>query len=388
MSLFSFSQEKNESYILAIANIQKGNNVEAINILNNLIKEESQKEEYLIQRGNAFFKSGYFERAKLDYLAANKLKPGIASFELAKTYGELNEVNLMLTELENHLKSRYKKDRAIIISDDSFKPYEREKKWEDFWKQEWYNNQELLIDEIEYHIKYKDYNAALVEANQKLKKSKKNHRIMALRGEALAALGNYPGAIKDLSNAIKINTRTEKYYLLRAESYIKTEKYKNAAEDLETALDLNPANFDNYKKLAEVYAFTGNIDKAEENLNYYLTFFEEDKDATFLFGKIYLNANQPLKALPYLNKCLENDKTNPEYFTSRGNAYLQTKTYEYAIKDYSMSLDLEPNNADAYLNKGIARQKSGDQKGACSDWQKAYKLGSKKALEYLLDFCD
>ena len=386
-SVVSFPQERNENYILAIADIQKENYTEAINLLDALINQEPQEEKYYLQRGKALYSSGVYDAAKNDFLQANKLKSNIASFELAKTYAELNEPDLMLAELENHLKSQYKKDKAVILSDDSFKAYEREKIWEDFWKQDWYNSQELLIDEIGYHLKYEDYNEALTKAGQRLKKSKNNHRIMALKGEALAALGDHPGAIKSFSDAIKLNKRTEKYYIQRAKSYIETEKYKNASEDLETALNLNPANFENYKTLAEVYALSGNIEKAEENLNYYLTFFEEDKDATFLFGKIYIKANQPLKALPYLNECLENDKTNPDYFTQRANAYLQTKTYQYAIKDYSMSLDLEPNNAEAYLNKGIARQKTGDQKGACSDWQKAYKLGSKKALEYLLESC-
>ncbi len=386
-TFISYSQERNETYILAIANIEKNAFQEAINLLNELIAQEPNKAEYYIQRGNAFFANRNYNDAKNDFIQANDLKSSIASFELAKTYAELHQPELMLIELENHLKSSYKKDKALIMSDASFTIYEREKIWEDFWKQEWYNSQDLLIDEIEFELKYNHYNEALTKANLKLKKSKNNHRILALRGEALAALGDYPSAIKDFSSAIKLNKRTENYYIQRAKSYIETEKYKNAAEDLETALNLNPANFDNYKTLAMAYAKDGNIEKAEENLNFYLTFFENDKDASLLFGKIYLDANQPLKALPYLNKCLENDKTNPEYFTMRGNAYMQTKTYQYAIKDYSMALDLEPNDADAYLNKGIARQKLGDQDGACSDWKKADRLGSKKAREYLLESC-
>ena len=64
-----------------------------------------------------------------------------------------------------------------------------------------------------------------------------------------------------------------------------------------------------------------------------------------------------------------------------------TKTYQYAIYDLTMSLDLDPTDGETYLYLGIARMESGDKTAACSDFQKAQRLGEARALRYIIDYC-
>ena len=52
-----------------------------------------------------------------------------------------------------------------------------------------------------------------------------------------------------------------------------------------------------------------------------------------------------------------------------------------------MSLDLQPDNSDAWLNKGIALLNSGKEDDACYDFRKSFSLGNKKATEYLSSNC-
>lgn len=48
--------------------------------------------------------------------------------------------------------------------------------------------------------------------------------------------------------------------------------------------------------------------------------------------------------------------------------------FKEALKDFDRALQIEPNNADAYGNRCVARYKLGDKQGAIKDCQKASAL--------------
>jgi Flp pilus assembly protein TadD len=52
-----------------------------------------------------------------------------------------------------------------------------------------------------------------------------------------------------------------------------------------------------------------------------------------------------------------------------------------------MSLDLNPENPDVWLNKGIAHLNSGNTDAACYDFRKAYLLGNQRAAAYINSNC-
>ena len=52
-----------------------------------------------------------------------------------------------------------------------------------------------------------------------------------------------------------------------------------------------------------------------------------------------------------------------------------------------MSLDLQPANADVWMNKGIALLNSGKTEDACHDFREALSLGNKKAAAYISRNC-
>jgi Tfp pilus assembly protein PilF len=64
-----------------------------------------------------------------------------------------------------------------------------------------------------------------------------------------------------------------------------------------------------------------------------------------------------------------------------------SKSWDWAGKDYSMSLDLDPSNAVVWLNKGISLMRSGKNEDACHDFRQAMSLGSKQAADYISRYC-
>jgi Flp pilus assembly protein TadD len=55
--------------------------------------------------------------------------------------------------------------------------------------------------------------------------------------------------------------------------------------------------------------------------------------------------------------------------------------------DYDKALEIDPNNAMVYSNRGGAKFVLDDKKGACSDWNKAGELGFLEAYDWIKEHC-
>jgi len=66
--------------------------------------------------------------------------------------------------------------------------------------------------------------------------------------------------------------------------------------------------------------------------------------------------------------------------------YKQQK-FEAAIADYTKCLELNPNDGMAFYYRGVARKRINDNEGACSDWQKAAKMGVGNATDRIQEHC-
>ena len=79
-------------------------------------------------------------------------------------------------------------------------------------------------------------------------------------------------------------------------------------------------------------------------------------------------------AIKDYDKALE---LNPDYanaYYNRGVAKGKLGDYKGAIEDFDKAIALNPNYADAYYNRGLARRDLGDHKGAEEDFAKAAEL--------------
>lgn len=349
--------------------------------------DSKNAETWLLSGKIAFTKKNY-PAAVSDFLEAEKRKPGIASYMLAKVYARQNHINKSLEYLENHLRSVYKLPESKIFLDEDFETFENRKEWINFWNQgSYYSNFDKLLAEADYYYNMEDYMEALDILNQGLKKNYSEAPLMAKRAEIYSKLENHSNALKDLNSAIDKQKRDASLYSKRGEVNYILENYKAATEDFNQAVILDPGNFDLYLFRAKALAKTGQILPAVEDIRYYLNFFPEDDAAWFALGRINLEAEKYLDALRALNMALDYNPGNSRYFLARGESYFQTNTLSYANNDLAMALDLEPDNPDIYFLKGKVALKSGDKDHACFCFKKAYQLGHKEAFNFIGNHC-
>lgn len=90
---------------------------------------------------------------------------------------------------------------------------------------------------------------------------------------------------------------------------------------------------------------------------------------------IYKKNGDYLNAFKMINKLIDLNKADYKLLNERGQLFLDAKMYQEAKHDFSMSLDICPNQAEAYYQRGTARQALGEQSGAESDWRNAKNLG-------------
>lgn len=381
------AQEPDDLYCKGAAFISMGRYEEAISYLSEAIRLSPNNHRLYLKRGRAYYNSDKLDDAVNDFLETNRLSENRADLWLSKTYARLGDNENSINYLKNHLKSRYREKEKIIKKDDAFNDLQYTNEWYLLWQENWYTPEEAIVKEVDYLVKKELYLDALALIQEKLPESKNPYRLYACRARINKKLNNYKGAMEDWNKAISAENRIPAYFIERGKVYVKLGKYKDAADDFSRALRQDPADFPVYIQRAKAYAGLQEYKPAIIDVTTYLTYFENDQDAIQLCGNLNFKNENYIEALKYFNINLDKDKSKPEYYKDRGKTYLKTRTYKYAINDFSMALDLSPKDGETWLLKGMARFDTGDREGACSDWNEAGKNGEPRAVEYLLKHC-
>ena len=80
------------------------------------------------------------------------------------------------------------------------------------------------------------------------------------------------------------------------------------------------------------------------------------------------------KALVDYTKAIELDPQDAEFYANRGGTYARLNDYENALKDCSTAIDLNPKFANAYLNRSVIYHRANELQYALSDIMNYLKL--------------
>jgi tetratricopeptide (TPR) repeat protein len=88
------------------------------------------------------------------------------------------------------------------------------------------------------------------------------------------------------------------------------------------------------------------------------------------------------EALPYMDLTIELDPDDAKAYSNRGIVKSYLGRNEEALKDYDEAIKLDPNLAQAYYNRGIVKSELGRNEEALKDYDEAIKLDPKLTKAY------
>jgi tetratricopeptide (TPR) repeat protein len=381
-----FGQETVDYIIKSRALKESGRPELSINLLNTALNISKDSRLYN-ERAEAYLASGNLNAAISDFNDANLITPSSGEYGLSRVYATKGDAATSLYHLERNLNSTYRKGEKEILLDPSFGAIENKPEWRQFWKKEWYTSAEKSVSEIEYYISVGKIDESK-DVLSELKKTDYNSDEISY-AEALISLtsGKYADVMRIISALLNSAPQNEKYLRMLAKAQALSANAAGASVTYSQLLNSGVADAELLVLRADCYRKTGETDKAISDLVKYLSYYPENKTALSLAGKVESAAGDNIKALEYFNTNLRIHPNDADCYIDRANAYFISKSWNWAIKDYSMSLDLNPGNSETWLNKAISLLNSGKTEDACHDFKESFSLGNKKASEYISRNC-
>ena len=172
-----------------------------------------------------------------------------------------------------------------------------------------------------------------------------------LLAKATKGLGNDLMTIAHLTKAILLKDDYIEARLLRAETLLKMNQISETAEDIDAILTQNP----------------------------------DEEAAILLRGKLREAEGNPEAAETDYRNVTEINPFNEQAFLYLGQLYINQKKLVEAICLFDEAIELNPNFAQAYQERGRAKLLNGDKDGSIEDMKKALELNPKDKLNGTFD---
>lgn len=385
-SVMADGQGRYETILRAVSLSERGENDEAAGLLSSM-SEISTDADMLLVRGKIFLRAARLKEAKSDFMAAENMKPGSGMYGLAACAAAEGDGRAAAAYMEAHLRSQYRKDEPEILLDEAFRTISSSPEWKALWKKDWYKGYERMSWEIDHYLKAGRTDLA-EEAWNGLSGLYPDMPVTEYCNACiLISKGRYREATGILAPlTVSRETPAEWLYTL-AETRAGEGNWYAAATVYTRLIDAGHPDPQLLLKRSQMLIRAGDREAAKTDMERYLGIDPDNTEALGLIGRAYAEEGAIYEALPYLNSNVEKHPGEPAAFRLRGDAWMAARTWEKAAEDYTMSLDLDPENGTVNLNLGIALINSGRKDDACYYLRKARSLGEKGATEYLARYC-
>uniref|UniRef100_A0A8C0UU46 dolichyl-phosphate-mannose--protein mannosyltransferase n=2 Tax=Cyanistes caeruleus TaxID=156563 RepID=A0A8C0UU46_CYACU len=305
--------------------------------------------------------------------------------------------NRALFNLGNLLKSQGKKEEAVILLRDSIKygpefadaysslasllaEQERLKEAEEVYKAGIENCPESSDLHNNYGVFLVDTGSpekAMSHYRQAILLSPAHHVAMVNLGRLHRSLGQNKEAEVWYKRALKASRKAEILSPLGA-LYYNTGRYEEALQVYREAAALQPSNKDIRLALAQVLAMMGRTKEAEKMTNHILNEDAECLECYRLLSAIYSKQELYAKALEAIEKALQLKPKDPkvisELFFTKGNQLREQNLLDKAFESYKRAVELNPDQAQAWMNMGGIEHIKGSYITARDYYEKALQL--------------
>jgi tetratricopeptide (TPR) repeat protein len=382
----SFAQSGAYDLLLRASVLREaGNLTGALALLNDATDIKSDYR-LCLEKGEIMLAAGDMESAEGEFIKASEIAEASGTFGLARVYASSGDAARAIFFLEKNIRSPFKVSERRIMTDRHLHTIDNSAQWRLFWGTGRYSEAETLLSEVEYLISIGRSGDAYSRVQEVSDRAESSDLIYA-KALASYSAGHFHTAINLLNSASAGKIPAERRNRLLAESYLSLNDYRQASAFYSKMIVdevVDPAIF-----LGRAQAWSGLSDskRALSDLDYYLKLYPGNDTALRLAAKVSSASGDNNSALIYLNRSVEANPGSREAYLSRGEAWFSIRMWDHAVSDYSMALDLDPNDSELWLKKGISLLNSGKTDDACHDFYTALRQGNRKAAEYISRSC-
>ena len=339
----------------------------AITIYRKIVKIDDQDDKSWNNLGYTYFLMGDYNNALESLTHALKVNPDY--------YYAYNTMGLVYLQQHKPLEAMKMFEKSIEIEPNYSKPY---------------------INKGEIYFNTQQYDDAILAYNKALT-IQKGYWAYYKRGVSYLQLKKYKEAIESYTNAIKyVSEHKEQAYKDRGFAYFKLEQYVKAKESFEEAIRLNPKLDINYYTMGVIYDSLEEFQKAKEMYKKGVVDAPKTKEALINNGNIYLKLKQYDKALLAYSQIIKAYPTDHEAFIKLGIIYNELGKqyrsnykkslafYNKALLQFDKALALNPNDDNAYYNRGNTYYRMGRKsyEKAIEQYQQAIRLNPSNDKAY------
>jgi tetratricopeptide (TPR) repeat protein len=209
-----------------------------------------------------------------------------------------------------------------------------------------------------------EYDRAIGEYTQAIRLDPDYEDAYYYRGIAYTNKKDYDRAIADYNQAIRLDPNDKYNYNERGNAYLNKKDYDRAIADYNQAIRLDPSNT----------AYKNNLQAAQKAKADQIAAQKAEASAANTRGVTYHNQGNYALAIAEYNKAIQLNPNEALYYLNRGHAYSLIKSYDSAIENFNIVLRINPNNADAYNARGVAYSWKNNFNQARADYTKALQI--------------
>jgi len=370
----------------AVSLAGRGEAVEAAALLADIPEIDSDAR-LLAVRGEICLKAGKISEAKSDFMKAGSLQEGAGLYGLAQCAAAEGDARTAVSLLEAHLRSQSPRSEPEIMLDTAFSKISATSEWRTLWKKDWYRVYERKSWEIDHYLK-SDRTAMAADVYAELAALYPELPVTGYcKARILMSQKKFSEAASILERITSSGDAPDEWLLDLAAARGGEGSHYAAAVVYERLIKARFPSPDLLMMRAGMLLRSGDREEARKEMLRYIAIDPDNSEALGLMGRTLAEEGAIYEALPYLNQNVGKHPGEASAFRLRGDAWLAARSWERAVDDYTMSLDLDPENGLVNLNLGIALVNCGRSDDACHYLRKARKLGIREATELLAKHC-
>ncbi len=351
----------------------------------NLCMDSETNPQLHLQKGICYYEMHELEQALSELKQAKQSGLPQASLWLARTYALQQHPFNTINELQHYLQHTPQPQVKSIQKDSLFNPLHPTEAWLALWQQIPHSAEDETLNEARYQMRRNNYDNAHAILEHSMNQGLADQKLHESNAQIYLQEDNYQMALYEMNQALAIE-RNPEYLKQKADYLSRLGNYSQASTVLREVLALNPYDFNTRSLLAACAYKSGQYKAAQTELEKCKK-YQTNPENELLAAQVYRAQGLYVDALRCINPVLEQDSTNNKALSVRGMLFYDTETYKRASYDLSMSLDLNPDDAETNYYMALAQWKLGRTQEACFFMKRARSYNEVEVQEWLQKNC-